>query len=104
MIARISRSRHTATEARERDHDRDRDEDASSRIGPCPSDPLVNEPLRWGPRKQSAFAMRRPPRSRANPGTSGVSGLIDRPSLPVSHSSVRRSRERVGATDGHCPH
>jgi hypothetical protein len=34
MIARISRSRHTATEARERDHDRDRDEDATSRIGP----------------------------------------------------------------------
>lgn len=34
MIARISRSRHTATEARERDHDRDRDEDVTSRIGP----------------------------------------------------------------------
>lgn len=34
MIARISRSRHTATEAQERDHDRDRGEDATSRIGP----------------------------------------------------------------------
>jgi hypothetical protein len=34
MIARISRSRHTATEAQERDHDRNRGEDATSRIGP----------------------------------------------------------------------
>jgi hypothetical protein len=34
MIARISRSRHTATEAQERDQDRDRGEDATSRIVP----------------------------------------------------------------------
>ena len=88
MIARISRSRHTATEAQERDHDRDRGEDATSRIGRRLSDSLVNEPLRWGPRKPSAFAMRHPPRLGANPGTSGLSGLIDRPILPVSHSLV----------------
>jgi hypothetical protein len=34
MIARISRSRHTATEPQERDHDRDRGEDATARIAP----------------------------------------------------------------------
>ncbi len=34
VIARISRSRHTVTEAQERDLNRDRGEDATSRIGP----------------------------------------------------------------------
>jgi hypothetical protein len=34
MIARISRSRHIATEPQERDHDRDGGEDATARIAP----------------------------------------------------------------------